>query len=102
VRFDGCGVQRRAVVELDVVAQREREFAGVVFDGPPGGERRIELLVTVHRNQRIQDVVENFGRGGAGDGGRIDVVDLVPNAPGERATTFRSACRRLTGSGCGR
>src|SRR5439155_5855738 len=92
--LDGCGVQRRAIVEFDVVAQGEGEFACFVLDTPLRGQRWIELLVGVHRNQRIEDVVDHFERGRATQGCGIDVVDLVPHRPGNgAATAWRAWCR---------
>src|SRR5262249_33836023 len=73
-------------VELHVVAQRETEATGAVFDGPFRREVRIKLLIAVDGDEGVEQVDVNFSRGGACGGWRIDVVQFVPDSPGERAT----------------
>src|SRR5260221_14607847 len=64
-----------------------------ILDLPRCGEPRVELLVGVHVDERVEDVLRDLaGRRATPEHG-IDAVDLVPLPPGERPALPRARAR---------
>ena len=101
VRTHGRRVERRAVVELDVAAERERPAPPAVALLPAGREHRSELRrARPETDERLRDLVDDAERLAVGDERRIQHDRVCRGAEHERRRRLARAVGRARRDGC--
>ena len=82
--FRGGGVEWRAVVEADALAQLEGDAQAVLRHLPACGEAGIEFVAAVAGDQRVEELADELPfMAGAGDAGIVGAGAVVVLAPGD-------------------
>src|SRR5262249_10488097 len=86
VELDGVGVERRAVVEGEALAEVEGVLQSVRGDVPTLGQHALDVLVRTDGGQRVVDAVEHVQVRAVPRVQWVERVDVVRSTVGQRPT----------------